>query len=83
MKPFDFAHQDFLRHQESVRNWFKEHYHKPVTEDEYVAAMRGLRKDGHGKRVRRNRCPSNLRRNYRALNEKFGFFLETTNKEDK
>lgn len=76
MKEFDFTHPDFLRHQECVRTWLKEHYRKPVTEDEYVTTMKELRNDISGKRARRSRCPSNLRHHYRMLNEKFGFFIE-------
>lgn len=76
MKTFDFEHPDFMRHQESVRRWLTNHYHHPVTEDEYITAMKKLRKNDTGKRVRRNRCPSNLKRHYRMLNEKFGFFME-------
>lgn len=75
MKEFDFTHPDFMRHQESVREWLKSHYRQTVTEDEYVAAMKELRKNDSGKRVRRSRCPSNLRYHYRMLNEKFGFFV--------
>ena len=62
MKEFDFTHPDFLRHQENVRNWLKKHHHKPVTENEYIIAMKELRNDISGKRARRNRCPSNLKR---------------------
>lgn len=76
MKEFDFYHEDFMRHQESVRQWLTEHYHQPVTEDEYIVAMKELRKDDSGKRARRNRCPSNLRHHYKMLNKKFGFFQE-------
>lgn len=77
MKEFDFTHPDFLRHQENVRNWLKKHHHKPVTENEYIIAMKELRNDISGKRAHRNRCPSNLRHHYRMLNQKFDFFITT------
>lgn len=77
MKEFDFTHPDFLRHQENVRNWLKKHHHKPVTENEYIIAMKELRNDISGKRARRNRCPSNLKHHYRMLNQKFDFFITT------
>jgi len=82
MKTFDFTHPDFLRHQESVREWLIKHYHKAVSEDEYITAMRDLRKEDTGKRVRRNRCPSNLQHHYQMLNKKFGFFQEIKNNEE-
>lgn len=52
--------------------WLKENYNKPVTEDEYVAAIKSLPHD-HPK-ASRCRTPSGNRSNYQYLKERFGFF---------
>lgn len=52
--------------------WLKENYNKPVTEDEYVEAIKQLPHDHLY--AARCRQPSKNRRQYQRLKDTFGFF---------
>lgn len=52
--------------------WLKENHNKPVTEDEYVEAIKSLPHDHLY--AAKCRAPAHNRRNYRHLKERFGFF---------
>lgn len=71
--PFDFNHPEFHKHSiESIEYLFKYHS-KPITEEQFLKEMRSWPNRKVGK-ARKSRTPSNIKRNYRNLVERYGFF---------
>lgn len=64
MKQFDWE-EAATRNSPEKLAWLKENHNKPITVDEYVAAMKAIRQERNS--------PSHLRNNYRRL-QTFGFF---------
>lgn len=74
MEEFDFEHPRFLERREDVRDFLRLNYRKYLSEQDYVKAMKDFYKNERGKLARKKRCSSNLRREYRHLMNKYGFF---------
>lgn len=78
----DYKEFDWDNAREMSRNsrrvmWLEENFDKPITELEFVNAMRLLKpfSKSQNKRTKRNAYkPSHLRRDYRYLKTRFGFF---------
>lgn len=63
-KTFDFEMCGYgCEHKE----WLRENCHVPMTEEEFVKAWQGIKKERWS--------PSTTRCNYRTLKNKFGFFI--------
>ena len=70
MKIFDFENSIKLGNSPVKVLWLKENKDNPITEGEYIAAIKSLR----GASKNRHYNPSYLRNQYRNLKNNFGFF---------
>lgn len=73
MKKFDWEFAAKTRSPRRVQ-WLKDNHLKPVTEDQFVAAMCMMKGDAARKGKGKNYQPSRLRKQYRNLRITFGFF---------
>ena len=59
---------------EKRQEWLKENQNNPITEDEFVSIWQELKKISKSKHLAGLYSPSRLKKQYRNLKEKFGFF---------
>lgn len=72
MKKFNFE-EALKKGQNMVKiNWLKENHKKPISEFEFVKAMRVIKQFRNGKSYKYQ--PSSLKRRYYYLKKNFGFF---------
>ena len=74
MKTFDWEYHK--KHAQPKRHeWLKANYNKPISQDDYIAAMIPLKATQTGKIKNNNYSPHKLKNQYRNLKQKFGFFV--------
>lgn len=71
MKKIDFEHPDFGKQCVPKQQYIRENHDKPVTEDEFVAAIQAMPKHLHWSW---GHSPSDARHRYRRLVKNFGLF---------
>lgn len=73
MKEFDW---DFAKKVNSPAKlqWIWDNHKRKVSVDEFVLEIKKLRKLSFSKKPRKRYTPSSLRKRYKNLKEKFGFF---------
>lgn len=73
MKTFDFDHPDFKKHHPYVQGFLRRAQGLGMTEEYFVATMRGLPK-ADGTKGGKSRTPSKLRTKFRRLQRVYNFF---------
>jgi len=72
-KEFDWDH---LKQEASTARyeWLRENYNKPISEDDFIIAMKGIKEFSTSRH--RGRCyqPYNLKKHYKNLKSVFNFF---------
>lgn len=71
-KTFDWDICKTMR-SEHAFNWLKKHHTEAISEESFVAAFKEIPYTPNGKK-KNGRKPAKLKREYRNLKEKFGFF---------
>ena len=72
-RPFDWELHESQRNPQVVA-WLRKNHNQAVTEEEFIAAMRGFKQ--YTKGSKRKYSPSHLRQAYHHLKNRFGFFHE-------
>lgn len=71
--PFDFNHPTFHKHTTEMIEYLFKYHSKPVTEEEFLKEVRSWPNLKTGK-ARKKRTPSQIKRNYKRLVNRYGFF---------
>ncbi len=70
-KKFDFTHPDFKKQCPANQEFLLNNYDKPITEEEFVAAVQAMPKHY---RWFRTHCPSAAKKRYHKLKNNYGLF---------